>query len=444
MGAMYQARTSAAGLSDLVKLVSEQAGRPIVVAEVGSFRGESARIMLATGAVSRVYCIDPWVAGYDPDDIASRQDMSAVEDDFDRRIGGDPRVVKCKGDIVDFASRYSGVAVDLVYIDGKHTYDAVVRDIGVALGRIKPVVAVSGHDYNGRVHAGVCRAVDELLGGPQRVFSDRSWVVFRDGSGVAVADSGKGMAMSGNTGSPPMWDMFDAVAVLCSTDYQHRIPSLREELSRVGLLDRVEWFWDFDNPFMVRLANNLRLSGDIRNMGGFRLTMNHYRAVKTFSELGYKHVLVLEDDVRFLRDTDALASVLRSMPADYDMAKLEWTAHPTRGARSVPDINGPWCPLSGFDTYCAAAIAYSDKGMKWRAGKIEEAADYANIFAELHMVDVYDNSPSVAGLRAYVAAPLAAVQNWTGDGVHRQNKGTYKLYGSYLAAGGVGAYAVGG
>lgn len=239
-----------------------------------------------------------------------------------------------------------------------------------------------------------------------------------------------------------MWDRFDAVAVLCSTDYMHRQDGLRAELSRVGLLDRVEWFWDFDNPFMVRLAHSLRLSHDIRSLGGFRLTMNHYRAVKTLLELGHKHVLVLEDDVRFLKDTGKLSSILESMPADYDVAKLEWTAHPTRGSKSVPDITGPWHPLSGFDTYCTAAIAYSAKGMKWRVDKIEEASDYSKIFAELHMVDVYDNSPSLAKLHAYVAEPLAAIQNFTGDGVHTQNHGTYKLYGAHLADGGVGAYAV--
>lgn len=248
--------------------------------------------------------------------------------------------------------------------------------------------------------------------------------------------------MEENKVDPHMWDRFDAVAVLCTTVQMHRQEGLRAELARVGLLDRVEWFWDFDNPFMVRLANNLKLAPTIKNMGGFRMNMNHYRAAKTMLELGRKHVLILENDVRFLKDVGALASGLASMPADYDLAKLEWTGHPTRRASSVPTITGPWHPLIGFDTYCTAAIAYSTAGLAWRVARLEECTDYSQLFTSMHAVDVYDNAPSVSRLHAYVASPLLAVQRWTGDGHNQQNASTYRLYGNHLADGGVSAYAV--
>jgi hypothetical protein len=239
-----------------------------------------------------------------------------------------------------------------------------------------------------------------------------------------------------------MWDRFDAVAVLCSTNRLHRQDSIRAELSRVGLAGRVSWFWDFDNPFMVRLAHNIRLASDVRDISCFRATMNHYRAVKTLLELGHSHVLVLEDDVRFLRDLDALSASLSAMPADYDMAKLEWTGHLSRGKRSLPDIEGPWSRLSGFDTRCAAAIAYSANGMRWRAGKIETCADMSNLFSELHAVDVYDNAASTARLHAYVSSPLVAVQDLSCDGEVGRDTRTYSMYGKYLAHGGSSAYAV--
>ena len=248
--------------------------------------------------------------------------------------------------------------------------------------------------------------------------------------------------MEENKVDPHMWDRFDAVAVLCTTSQMHRQAGLKAELARVGLLDRVEWFWDFDNPFMVRLANNLRLAPSIKSMGGFRMNMNHYRAVKTMLELGKRHVLVLENDVRFLRDTSALADGIRAIPDDYDMAKFEWTGHPTRGVMRMPEITGPWYPLRGFDTYCTAAIAYSEKGLQWRVNKLEECTDYSQLFATMHAVDVYDNAPSVAQLHAYVASPMLAVQHWTGDGHNRQNASTYRLYGTHMAVGGVSAYAV--
>lgn len=438
MDAMYQARTSAAGLSDLVKLVSEQADRPIVVAEVGSFRGESARIMLDTGAVSRIYCIDPWVAGYDPSDIASNQDMVSVEADFDRRVGGDPRVVKCKGDIVDFASGYNDPSIDLVYIDAKHTYDSAVRDIGVALGRIKPRIAVSGHDYNRRAHADVCRAVDELLGGPQRVFADRSWVVFQGNSGVSDQGLGKGKAMS-SVDYSKIWDRFDMVIVLAYTGYQDRIPPLRAELERVGLAGRAELFWSFPSPFDTRFANSIRLHGTIRKPSQFNEVMNHYRAMKTALELGKEHVLILEDDVRFVRDMGLLAAHVGGLPEDYDVAKFEWFC---KGDPKNVKRGDAWAPLSGFDTTGGAAVAYSARGLKWKTEAMERPARYDDFHGMLYVNDVYDTSGNLSRHRAYVATPLLAIQE--PKYYRTSNYGIYSgnPYGGFLHTGSYGAYGV--
>lgn len=439
---MYQARASAASRADLVELAglaAEQAGRPIVVAEVGSFRGESARIMLDTGAVSRIYCIDPWVGGYDPGDLASGSDMAAVEGDFDRRVGGDPRVVKCKGDIVDFVSKYRDVAIDLVYIDGKHTYDAVVRDIGVALGRIKPVVAVSGHDYHRRNHPGVCRAVDELLGGPQHVFSDKSWIVFRDGSGVAVADSGKGKAMS-NVDYSKIWDRFDMVIVLAFTGYQDRIPPLMAELRRVGLADRAELFWSFPSPFDTRFANSIRLSGTIHSLPQFNEAMAHYRALKTALELGKSSVLVLEDDVRFLRDVAGIEAALQQLPGDCDVAKLEWFRR-----TDLPEIvpsGGMWTPIKrGLGAAGGAATAYTHRALEWKTTMIERPARYDDFHGELWIPDQYDTGHHFAnaGLHAYVSTPMLAIQEpkYTRTSCYQDNK-----HNGLLSGGSVDSYEV--
>lgn len=40
--------------------------KPFSLVEVGSYAGESMDIMMDTGLVSQMTCIDPWTAGYDP------------------------------------------------------------------------------------------------------------------------------------------------------------------------------------------------------------------------------------------------------------------------------------------------------------------------------------------------------------------------------------------
>lgn len=148
-----------------------------VMVEIGSYRGESAEVFLGTGRLKRLYCVDPWKGFYDVDDGAAFTDMRKVEADFDRRHAADARVVKCKGTIDDFVEQFKGIPVDVVYIDGLHTYEGVRHDIETAQRLIKPRLAIAGHDFNPN-WPGSKAAVLELLGEPDKVFADTSWVKF--------------------------------------------------------------------------------------------------------------------------------------------------------------------------------------------------------------------------------------------------------------------------
>lgn len=142
--------------------------------EVGSYRGESARIMLDAG-LEQIYCVDPWKAGYDPSDCAS-QNMDGVERAFDWLVGQDPRTVKCKGTLGAFADRLANADLDLVYVDACHQYEPCLSDLRVVRDVVRPRV-IAGHDYSDD-WPGVKRAVDELFGMPDARFPDSSWLVF--------------------------------------------------------------------------------------------------------------------------------------------------------------------------------------------------------------------------------------------------------------------------
>ena len=149
--------------------------------EVGSYQGESAQLMLGSPTVTKLYCVDPWLSGYDMQDAASTSDMSQVERAFDERIGGDPRIVKCKGTLDDFAQMLSGARLDFVYVDANHQYGPCKHDLLLVKDIIKPRI-IAGHDYydSPKSWPGVKRAVDELFGEPDVRFPDSSWLVFLD------------------------------------------------------------------------------------------------------------------------------------------------------------------------------------------------------------------------------------------------------------------------
>jgi len=147
------------GLIDFCRAV---AGVETVV-EIGSYRGESAAIMLEQLPGARIVCVDLW-------NLDGIQFHDGAERDFDRRLLNNPRIVKMKMDSRD-AARMVG-QVDLVYIDGDHSYRSAKTD--VEIWGPKATKYIAGHDYTWET---VARAVHDTLGKPDMVFQDSSWIV---------------------------------------------------------------------------------------------------------------------------------------------------------------------------------------------------------------------------------------------------------------------------
>lgn len=169
------------GLGDLARSIGKSG---LTLVEIGVYRGQSTECFLDSGIFSKIYCIDPWKEGYDPNDAASSTDMEAVESDFDNRVGSDDRVVKLKGVLDDYDGYFADKEIDVVYIDACHKYENVKNDIESAMRILKPRVAICGHDYSDW-WKGVKRAVNDTLSSPDMTFVDSSWIKFIDRDGVA-------------------------------------------------------------------------------------------------------------------------------------------------------------------------------------------------------------------------------------------------------------------
>ena len=119
-----------------------------------------------------------------------------------------------------------------------------------------------------------------------------------------------------------MWDRFDYKAIVCYTGYKDRYMLLQKELERVGMMD-VHPHWDFPNPYHQVLAQFLPMSKFNRKRGCFNIGLNNYRAIATAYYLGCKNCLVMEDDIRFLKDTSMMTQIINCLPDDFDLALLD-------------------------------------------------------------------------------------------------------------------------
>jgi predicted O-methyltransferase YrrM len=140
----------------LLNLSRNLSGNPVIV-EVGSYLGASA-CFLATGARlkrGKVYAVDTWT------NIAMSDEPRDTYDEFISNTKPlENWIVPLRGLSTELASRFHE-EIDLLFIDGDHSYKAVHADLEAWLPKLKDGGIVAFHDYNWA--EGVRRAVQELV-----------------------------------------------------------------------------------------------------------------------------------------------------------------------------------------------------------------------------------------------------------------------------------------
>ena len=210
------------------------------------------------------------------------------------------------------------------------------------------------------------------------------------------------------------WDRFEYVACVCYTGYKDRYETIVRELSRVGLLDRTNFFWDFPSPCTGWMAQRSSHSRYHQRM--FPVGYNNYRAIKTCYELGYNSILVLEDDIRFLKDLKCIEQSIRSIPKDYEIVMLDKN-FPTDMGKNYIQHNEPateftgikWCLFSKFHSSGCYSLS--------RIGMVKFIERYEKDFGRgcLKNNDQYFNTQVFDGRKIYAAFPNLAIQCLCGE-----------------------------
>ncbi len=175
MSGFFQMRNeqSIQGLEDLIKFISNNPSE-LKMIEIGSYIGESTKIFARH--FKSVVSIDPYINNYDLNDAACHAaDFEDVYKEFLKNMQSYNNVVSIRKKSEDAVVDLADTKFDFIYIDGMHTYDAVVKDITNYKRLVKKGGYIGGHDYS-EYCPGVVKAVNELLGKPTKVFQDSSWL----------------------------------------------------------------------------------------------------------------------------------------------------------------------------------------------------------------------------------------------------------------------------
>ena len=162
------------GIIDLCKYIVPyfHNKKNITMLEIGSYKGESTSIFASTGLFSKITCLEPFDGNEEALDVFN-EDWSRVKKEFWTNTRHWDNINLIQDFSYNVVNEFEDNYFDFIYIDASHKYEDIKSDIDMYLPKCK--VIISGHDY-GDQHPGVKKAVDELLGQPNGVFADGSWI----------------------------------------------------------------------------------------------------------------------------------------------------------------------------------------------------------------------------------------------------------------------------
>jgi len=164
------------GLKNFSRSFSCEFRERAVLVEIGSYAGESTEIL--SKGFYLVFAIDPWDSNPESMDSSSTERYNAgivdAEKSFDYMRQMRPNIIKLKGNDDLFTYAFSENSIDVLYIDGFHTFEDVKKNIFNWYLKVKVGGFICGHDYKEET-PGVIQAVDAVLGQEKELFDDTSW-----------------------------------------------------------------------------------------------------------------------------------------------------------------------------------------------------------------------------------------------------------------------------
>jgi hypothetical protein len=140
--------------------------------EIGSHKGESAFMFASLGIFTEIHCIDPYEGVEEANEIFN-ETWDNVKNEFKLNTRHFNNITLHQGFSYDLVDKFEDGYFDFIYIDGNHKYEDVKKDIELYLPKAKQIIG--GHDYQ-KEWPGVIKAVNEVLGPPDKTYPDESWI----------------------------------------------------------------------------------------------------------------------------------------------------------------------------------------------------------------------------------------------------------------------------
>ena len=161
------------------------------------------------------------------------------------------------------------------------------------------------------------------------------------------------------------YNYFDKIYCLFYTPYIKRKQLMQFQLDRVGILNSniFEWYYTFGNKIdkdFNQYIHDKKCKNDwIINVS---ITLGHYKIIRDAYYKGYNKILILEDDIRFLKDLNKIKQILDNRPQNINVIMYDKFIFNYNMLKQFKPINDYF---STFTSCCSTGCYQLDrKGMQ--------------------------------------------------------------------------------
>jgi GR25 family glycosyltransferase involved in LPS biosynthesis len=200
---------------------------------------------------------------------------------------------------------------------------------------------------------------------------------------------------------------FDHIYCIHYLPYKERYRKCVDELTRVGIRESgiFSWKLTWDSPLFDRFY---QVCNAAPSVGCMKIGFAHYMCIKEAYELGFNHVLILENDNIFLKDADRIEKILNDLPDDYDICLLDKI--PAVSAKYEDAVknatNESFIDIDKKFYVLANCYALSRKGMEHVIKNQEKRLAISDTYLRFN-----NFMPEEPGLKRYAAITTIAIQN---------------------------------
>jgi len=130
--------------NEFIQILAEREAK--IGVEVGTDRGVYAKQLCEGIPGLKLYCVDPWVAYTEGNDVHDQNKMEQIyKEAYDRVVNRGGTLIRETS--TDAVEGFEDNELDFVFIDGNHSYENVLEDITEWTKKVKPGGIVAGHDF---------------------------------------------------------------------------------------------------------------------------------------------------------------------------------------------------------------------------------------------------------------------------------------------------------